>query len=61
MNHFGKPLKLINLSHMTLKDSWSCVKPTGRGSENFQTLRGFRQGDALSYSQYLTGNDHENR
>ena len=35
---------------MTLQDTWSCVKAAGGVSEKFQTLRGFRQGDALSCS-----------
>ncbi|WP_432652626.1 reverse transcriptase domain-containing protein [Proteus terrae] len=50
MNHFGIPSKLINLSQMTLQDTWSCVKAAEGVSEQFQTLRGFRQGDALSCS-----------
>ena len=51
INHFGIPSKLINLSQMTLQDTWSCVKAAGGVSEKFQTLRGFRQ-----LLQHLTGN-----
>lgn len=50
MNTFGLPKKLIKLSQMTLKNTWSCVRAAGATSEKFQTFRGFRQGDALSCS-----------
>ena len=50
MNHFGIPFKLINLSQMTLQDTWSCVEAAGGVSEKFQTLREFRQENALSCS-----------
>lgn len=50
MNHFGIPSKLIKLCQMTLRNTWSCVKAAGETSGKFQTLRGFRQGDALSCS-----------
>ena len=48
MNRFGIPSKLIKLCQMTLDNTWSCVKAAGMTSNNFRTVRGFRQGDALS-------------
>lgn len=50
MNRFGIPSKLINLCRMTLSDTRSCVRIGGTTSKSFQTIRGFRQGDALSCS-----------
>ena len=50
MNNFGIPSKLIKLCQMTLRDTWSCVRAAGGTSNNFQTVRGFRQGDSLSCS-----------
>ncbi len=50
MNLFGIPSKLIKLCQMTLNDTWSSVKAAGTTTENFRTIRGFRQGDALSCS-----------
>ena len=48
MNHFGIPAKLIKLCQMTLRNTWSCIRVGNETSKNFQTVRGFRQGDALS-------------
>lgn len=50
MNRFGIPSKLVKLSRMTLEKTWSCVRAAGITSEKFRTIRGFRQGDALSCS-----------
>lgn len=50
MNLFGIPSKLINLCRMTLTDTRSCVRVGGTTSKTFPTIRGFRQGDALSCS-----------
>ena len=50
MNQFGIPSKLIKLSQMTLENTWSSVKAAGETSKKFRTIRGFRQGDALSCS-----------
>lgn len=50
MNRFGIPSKLIKLSQMTLENTWSSVRAAGKISEKFRTIRGFRQGDALSCS-----------
>uniref|UniRef100_T1H596 Uncharacterized protein n=1 Tax=Megaselia scalaris TaxID=36166 RepID=T1H596_MEGSC len=41
---------MSSMYNLTLLDAWSCVKSVGRVSEKFQTLRGFRQGYALSSS-----------
>ena len=50
MNRFGIPSKLIKLCRMTLLDTRSCVRINGATSNTFTTIRGFRQGDALSCS-----------
>uniref|UniRef100_T1GSE6 Uncharacterized protein n=1 Tax=Megaselia scalaris TaxID=36166 RepID=T1GSE6_MEGSC len=42
------------LLEMTLQNTWSCVKALGRVTEKFQTLRGFCQGDELSWSFFNT-------
>uniref|UniRef100_T1GZU2 Reverse transcriptase domain-containing protein n=1 Tax=Megaselia scalaris TaxID=36166 RepID=T1GZU2_MEGSC len=48
MNPFGIPKKLVKLFQMTLKDAWGSVRPTGKISDKFQTIKCFRQGDTLS-------------
>ena len=50
MNQFGIPEKLIRICQMTLRNTWSCVRAANGISTSFQTMRGFRQGDALSCS-----------
>lgn len=50
MNKFNIPMKLIKLSRMTLQNTVSCVKSAGNTTNTFSTVRGFRQGDALSCS-----------
>lgn len=50
MNEFDIPKKLIKLCQMTLSNTMSCVKAAGTTTNTFQTVRGFRQGDALSCS-----------
>lgn len=50
MNRFGFPSKLIKMCRMTLENTWSCVRAAGTTSDQFRTIRGFRQGDALSCS-----------
>lgn len=50
MNRFNIPMKLIKLSQMTLKNTLGSVKAAGTTTNKFRTVRGFRQGDALSCS-----------
>lgn len=54
MNRFGFPAKLIKLSRMTLSNTWSCVKAAGKTSNKFRTVRGLKQGDALSCGFFNT-------
>uniref|UniRef100_T1GV04 Reverse transcriptase domain-containing protein n=1 Tax=Megaselia scalaris TaxID=36166 RepID=T1GV04_MEGSC len=50
MNQFGIHKKLIKLCQITLKDKWSSVRVAGKISDKFHTIKGFLQGDTLSFS-----------
>ena len=53
MSELVIPSKLIRLCRMTLSNSWSSVKLGNDVSEPFDTVRGFRQGESLSFDLFM--------